>query len=139
MRESGTVELDGKVYIIGDWPVDKSLKVLVWLTKTFGESIAGIFMTEEGFETLDSFQEDGESSEKTKLAIAEFVTKLLKNLDEDQYVRYCKVIVEGVQCEAKDINFNFHFLGKVGTLHTLMFHVLKQQYRDFFSAKDTEG
>ena len=139
MRDSGTVELDGKVYIIGDWQVDKSLKVLVWLTKTFGESIAGIFMTEEGFETLGGLQGDEDASEETKLAIAEFVTKLLQNLDEDQYVKYCKIIIDGVKCEAKDINFNFHFLGKIGTLHTLMFHVLKQQYRDFFSAKDTEG
>jgi len=96
-------------------------------------------MTEEGFETLDNLQSDEKVSENTKAAISDFVTKLLSNLDEDQYVKYCKLIVEGVKCDAKDINFNFHFLGKIGTLHTLMFHVLKQQYRDFFSGKDTEG
>lgn len=139
MRESNKLELDGKVYIIGDWPVDKSLKVLVWLTKTFGESLAGIFMTEEGFETLDNLQSDEKVSESTKTAIADFVTKLLSNLDEDQYVKYCKLICEGVKVDGKDLNFNLHFVGKIGTLHTLLFNVLQQQYRDFFSGKSDEG
>ena len=139
MRDTNKLELDGKVYIIGDWPVDKSLKVLVWLTKTFGESIAGIFMTEEGFETLDNLQSEEKVSEGTKAAIADFVTKVLSNLDEDAYVKYCKLIVDGVKVDGKELNFNLHFVGKIGTLHTLLFHVLQQQYRDFFSAKSDEG
>jgi len=142
MREIKKVEINGNLYLIGHWQVDKSLKTLVWLTKTFGEGFVTIFTSSVGQELMmgaTTSEEDGEKpSKESEISDAEeadiikdFVRTIVDRLDEDTYVKYAKHIIEGVRLGGIKINFNDHFIGKMGELHQLMFEVLKLQYSDF--------
>ena len=128
------------VYLIGDWDVDTSLEILVWLTKTFGEGFISIFMSEEGQELAEKTlggkkteDKEGDSLREKEL-ILEFTRNITKNLDAKEYVKYAKRIVSGVKCNGKDIDFSYHFVGKVDELHMLMFKVLQRQYGSFLGA-----
>jgi hypothetical protein len=139
MREAKQIELNGRKYLIGHWQVDKSLKTLVWLTKTFGEGFVSLFTSSVGTDFLMGGSEpvEGEtpaketSQEDEAQVIKDFVSSIVDRLDEDAYVKYAKHIVEGVKVGGQSINFNQHFIGRMGELHHLMFEVLKLQYADF--------
>lgn len=138
MREAKQVEINGRKYLIGHWQVDKSLKTLVWLTKTFGEGFVSLFTSSVGTDFLTgSKEEEGETPEKEvspeeeAQVIKDFVGSIVDRLDEDAYVKYAKHIIEGVKVGGQSINFNQHFIGRMGELHQLMFEVLKLQYADF--------
>jgi hypothetical protein len=132
--------IDERTYIIGDWTVDRSLETLVWLTKTFGEGILQLFIHEDGLDAADRLisgtpeEVDGQevkTSEEDKQLANEFVSKILRNLDPREYSAYCKAILQGVKCNAQDINFNVHFQGRIAELHNVIFQVLRHQYSDF--------
>ena len=120
------------VYLIGDWDVDKSLEVLVWLSKTFGEGFISIFMSEDGSEIADKAKEGEKiNSEKEKALALEFAQTITKNLSAKEYVHYSKKIIEGAKCNGNDIDFGTHFIGKMKELHEVMFVTLKRQYGSF--------
>ncbi len=140
MREAKQIEINGRNYLIGHWQVDKSLKTLVWLTKTFGEGFVAIFTSPVGSDLLggSSLGEDEPEKPKKEISdkeeaevIKDFVRSIVDRLDEDTYVKYARHIIEGVKVGGKAINFNQHFIGRMGELHNLMFEVLKLQYSDF--------
>jgi hypothetical protein len=140
MRQIKTVDLNGRKYTIGHWSVDKSLKTLVWLTKTFGEGFVALFTSSGGSALLGlpGEEEKEEAPKKSELSdeeeaaiIKEFVGNIVDRLDEDTYVEYSKLVVSGAKCDGKNIDFNTHFIGKMGELHRLMFEILRLQYGDF--------
>ena len=140
MREPTTLRLGDNVYIIGDWSVDKSLKTLVWLTKNFGEGIMGLFMEKETLKKPEGeTKEDTSEGSHEEEAFRDFFKSVIEKLDPDEYTKYARIIVEGTKCNAKDINFNFHFIGKMGELHKLMFAILRHQYSDFLPEGVGEG
>lgn len=125
-----TFEINGRTYIIGTWDVDKSLETLVWLAKTFGEGFLTLFMSEDGFETTAKVAQ-GEVNEAEESLMQDFVSAILNKLDPKEYVKYSKIICSGVRCNGQDIDFKFHFAGKMGEMHRVMFAILKHQYSDF--------
>lgn len=140
MRQSKTYEINGRKYLIGHWQVDKSLKTLVWLTKTFGEGFVTLF-TSGAAEDLLSTPEEGEEVKEKEVdpeeearLLKEFISNIIDRLDEDAYVKYARLVIEGVKCNGRDINFGQHFIGRMGELHKLMFEILKLQYSDFLGA-----
>jgi len=135
MSKEPTVEkLGNNTYIICSWDVDKALETLVWLTKTFGEGLLTLLLSEEGEETLKKLageSETEEDKENEKQMVAEFAGKVIDRLDAKEYVKYSKIIVSGTRCNGEKIDFNSHFIGKMGELHRLIFAILKHQYSDF--------
>ena len=117
--------VDGELYQIAQWQVDKSLEILVWLTKTMGESFAGILQTGNSEELLDQ--------DITEL-LAPAIANLVPKLNERDVQKKCREIVEEVLHEGRQIVYDIHFQGRVGHLFKLMVEVLKIQYRDFFGA-----
>jgi hypothetical protein len=137
-------EINGRTYTIGSWGVDKALETMVWLTKTFGEGFLSLLMAGEGVEDakklLDGTEVDdeGEIRNKTekelkedKALIMEFAGKIREQLDAKEYVKYSKIIIEGIRCGGAPINFNTHFMGKMAELHQVMLQCLRHQYGDF--------
>ena len=119
------VRVDGELYQIGQWHIDKSLEILVWLTKTVGESIANLATTGD----LESLM-DKEISE----VIGPAITALVPKLQEKEVQQRCRDIVAEVLHEGRQIVYDVHFQGRVGHLFKLMAEVLKVQYKDFFGA-----
>jgi len=132
--EPTKVEINGRNYLIGDWDVDKSLETMVWIVKTFGEGFLALFMSEDGFESVEGIVNGNVESDEEKKLIKDFASKILDKIDPKEYTKYAKIICAGVRCDAKEINFQFHFVRRMGELHTLMFHILKHQYGDFLGA-----
>lgn len=158
MKQPLKKTINSRDYLIGCWEVDKSLEILVWLTKTFGEGVVTLFTSEAGMgavlgkfsEDMDSVKtEEGEvvapvvtskeDAEAESKLIKEFASNIVDKLDQKQYPVMCKHIVSGVRYKAQPINFNQHFVGKLGELHELMFHVLRFQYADFLGEVEEEG
>jgi hypothetical protein len=135
MSKEPTIEkLGGNTYIICSWDVDKALETLVWLTKTFGEGLLTLLLSEKGEDTLKKLAGDNqteEDEENEKEMVAEFAGKVIDRLDAKEYVKYAKIIVSGTRCNGEKIDFNHHFIGKMGELHRLLFAILKHQYSDF--------
>jgi hypothetical protein len=146
-------EINGRTYIIGDWVVDKQLETLVWLTKTFGEGILHLFMSEEGLEGVDNLlgskpkpeeevklseEEAKEKKKRERDAVADLVQRITKNLSAKEYVAYMKHILDGVHCGGQKVNFSLHFVGRIGELHQVAFNVLRHQYGDFLGASTVE-
>lgn len=126
-------------YIIGDWPVDKALETMVWLTKTFGEGLLSLFMNESGMEMLGNMADgDGVEKEKDQETLQKFASKLLLNLDAKEYVKYSKLICEGTHVNGQPIKYNDHFSGKMSELHKVMFQILRHQYGDFLGGNAAE-
>ena len=132
--EPTKVEINGRNYLIGDWDVDKSLETMVWIVKTFGEGFLSLFMTKDGFESIDGVVNGDVETDEERAIVKEFATKILDNIDPKEYAKYAKIICAGVRCNAKEIDFKFHFVRRMGELHLVMFHVLKHQYGDFLGA-----
>ncbi len=128
-----TFKKNGRTYIISNWDVDKSLETMVWLVKTFGEGFLQLFLKEDGLESAEKISK-GDTEDTNTEALEEFVKKISQNLDPKEYTKYAKVIVEGTKCDGAAINFSYHFMGKLGELHALMFEILKHQYSDFLFA-----
>ncbi len=130
MSEPTVMKINGNSYIIEDWDVEKSLETLVWITKTFGESILNLFMSGEALKVLDAL--DGEElPPETQEKAEALVSKLFMNLEPAEYVKRVKTITKGTFCNAKEIDFNQHFRGKIGELHKVLFAILRHQYSDF--------
>ncbi len=149
-KEPTRYETNGRTYIIGDWPVDKQLETLVWITKTFGDGILSLFMSGDSAEALDgllygtkdpeakaeekvelSDSEKRGKAEREKEAMSDLIGKITKNLDAKEYVKYSKLIIEGIHCGGTRVNFSTHFIGKIGELHQVIFACLRHQYGDF--------
>ena len=144
--EPTRITINGRNYIIGTWTVDKSLETMVWITKTFGEGILSLFMSDdEGMDKAKKLIEGEEAPErskeeieKEKKLIMEFAAKIRDQLDPKEYVKYCEIIVKGIKCDGMDINFKLHFAGKIFELHKLLLACLRHQYGDFLG-ESVEG
>lgn len=130
MKSHEVAKLSGNDYLITHWDVDKALETLVWLTKTFGEGFVAIFTKGDSVEDALNITEDMSDEENTE-AILSFMSRTIDRLDAKEYVKYSKIIVDGVKCNGKGIDFRTHFVGKLSTLHLLMFEILRFQYGDF--------
>lgn len=137
MKSHEVANLAGKDYLITHWDVDKALETMVWLTKTFGEGFVAIFTKGDSVEDALNITEDMSDEENTE-AILSFMSRTIDRLDAKEYVKYSKIIVDGVKCDGKSIDFRTHFVGRLSTLHMLMFSVLRFQYGDFLGESSAE-
>lgn len=137
MKNPTRYEKNNNIYMIGTWGVDKSLEVLVWLTKNFGEGFVSIFMSEDKEAVGKAIDEGNAGSDETKV-IEEFVSKIVDRLEPREYTKYARIICEGTKRNGRDIVFNEDFRGAMGELHFLMFHILRHQYGDFLEGSGSE-
>lgn len=141
-KEPTIFKAENRTYIIGNWEVDKALETFIWLTKTFGEGLITILFSEDGQERIQKFgseeNKSAEDAEQEKEMLSEFAAKVIDRLDTKEYVKYAKIIVSGTKCNAQDINFNQHFIGRMGELHRLILAILKHQYSDFLVGSGSE-
>lgn len=137
MKEPARYSKGENTYIIGTWTVDKSLEIFVWLTKTFGEGFVSIFMQQDE-QTAEALKSGGADDVEAKV-IEEFVSKIVDRLEPAEYTKYARKICDGIKCNGQDLNFNTHFMGRIGELHFLMFHALRHQYSDFLEGSESEG
>jgi len=126
-----TVKVNGRNYMITDWSVDKALEILVWMTKTFGEGLLSIFVSDSSREALADAMESNEVAEDDVSKIMAIAEKFTRNLNAKEYAQYSKYILDGVICDGKKVDFSVHFSCKMGELHTVIFHTLRHQYGDF--------
>jgi len=145
-KEPTRFTINERTYIIGDWSVDKSLEIMVWVTKTFGEGFLTLFMSDDGLGSVEKLMDDTsddvksvEELEKEKKLIQEFASKITNHLDAKEYVKYAKLIIDGIHCGGGKINFGFHFMGKMAELHHVLFRCLRHQYGDFLGGNTEEG
>lgn len=143
-KEPTKFEINGRVYIITDWQIDKQLETFVWLTKTFGEGLLTLFMTEGGLDGVDNLlgnseseltdEEKKEKSKKDLDGLTDVVKKVTSNLEGKEYVKYVKIMLDGISCKAKSVSL-MDFTGRIGELHQVIFHCLRHQYGDFLDGK----
>jgi len=125
-RKLEEVRIDGELYQIGQWPVDKSLEVLTWLTKTLGETVTSLIGAHA---SIDDFMDKdlGES-------IGPAIRSLIPRLQEKEIRDKARQITDGILCNGKLVVYDVHFMGQIGHLFKVMVEVLKVQYADFFGA-----
>lgn len=127
-REVVKKELDGHQYTIGQWPVQKSLRMFTRLTKLLGEPIAAFVMGAQASPgETKSFMDKDLSSD----TIAKAVHTLAERLDEELVVRTFEEITSEILCDGKPVVFNVHFMGRIGHLFKVSIAVLRVQYSDF--------
>lgn len=118
--------IDGMTYEIGQWPVDKSLDMLTWLTKTLGESFASLSSGAVNMEDLM----DKEIAD----VLGPAIRSLIPRLNEQEVKDRAREIVDDVLCNGKKIAYDVHFMGRIGHLFKVIVEVLKVQYADFLGA-----
>lgn len=123
-RKLENVLIDGETYQIGQWPVDKSLEMLTWLTKTLGESFAAL--ANGNIEEL--------MDREISAVIGPALKSLIPRLHENEVKERARDIVDGILCGGKKVVYDVHFMGRIGLLFKVMGEVLKVQYSDFFDA-----
>jgi len=134
-----TITVNGRNYLITDWSVDKALEILVWMTKTFGEGLLSIFVSDSSREALAGAMEANEAGSDEIAKIMEIAEKFTKNLNAKEYAQYSKYIIDGVVCNGQKVDFSVHFSCKMGELHTVIFHTLRHQYGDFLGGSAADA
>ena len=128
------VTIDGKKYSFGYWDVDTSTEYLTKLIKLLGEPLAMILLgavdkKEEGQSLMDI-----DTSQIKGDAIAAAFKGLASRLSEDEVKQIMRQCANGVLCDGKKIDYNSHFMGKIGHLFRVALANLKHQYSDFLGA-----
>ena len=129
MREVQNVEIDGHMYLIGDWPVDKANGYFVWIVKTLGEGVAGLLGDD-----ITGLKDILETELANGKLLQQFIAGLTDKIEEGDVIRRSRQITEGLICDNVPIEYNTHFQGRLFHLYKVMFYVLKAQYSDFLGA-----
>ena len=137
-KEPKRVQIGNETYIIGVWDVDKALKIFSWLTKRFGKGFMSLFLSDEGLQIIGGKAIQIDTDTEKKL-LEDLLEKITDSLEPKEYVDYCKLILSGTMCEGNEINFSFHFMGRILSLHKLMIEILTFQYSDFLGESSGEG
>lgn len=124
--------IDGKKYQVGYWDVDTSTATLTKLFKILGEPLAKILLgaleeKKEGQSLMD-VKLDGAQAK----FVAEAFSGLSSRLDEGEVQKLLRQCCgQGLLCDGKQVEYNSHFMGKIGHLFKVAFFVLRHQYSDF--------
>jgi hypothetical protein len=136
-KQPKQVTIKGNTYIIGVWDIDTSLEIFAWMVKRFGSGFMSLFMSESG-QNLIQGRSVAIDPEEEKDLIEELLQKISTSLEPKEYVKYCKRILTGIHFNGQELDFKFHFAGRVFDLHSLMFEVLTFQYSDFLGGGNAE-
>lgn len=92
--------IDGKEFVIVKLGVEDSLKVLIWLTKSVGGSLAkGL----GEFQSLAS-KDDGEDIDLSKFS--DTLDKLFEKVDEKETLEKIKILLSCVSYETQNLHFD---------------------------------
>lgn len=132
MRNSAEIVVDECSYSITMYSATKGKKLYFKLLKAFGEPVSTLAAT------LFNSASDGDmfGKELDPLAIGKAIGGLSEKLNEDEYDRLTKEILETVYVGAQPLTkiYDVHMAGRYMHELKLIGEVLKFQYEDFFSA-----
>ena len=127
----GEATIKGAKYQFGYWDVDTSTEYLTKLIKLLGEPIAmtllGVVDAKEPGKSLMDVDMDSVKAE----AIAKAFQGLATRLNENEVKEILHQCQKGVLCNGKAIDYNAHYMGKIGLLLQVSLANLKHQYADF--------
>lgn len=131
MREMGKSEIDGEKYQVGDWPVDKATGMLTKLVKLLGEPIAMVLLgaikdQKEGESLMDMDVEKLKGD-----VIASAFKGLASRLDEREVQQMFREFTTDILHSGKKVDYDAHFMGRIGHLFRVSVFVLRHQYSDF--------
>ena len=134
----GEFTIDGHKYQCGTWDVDTATNTLTKLVKLLGEPLVMVLMG-----AVDSVKEKGgggglQSLMNTELedikteAIGKAFQGLALRLNEQEVKDLFRLCCgQQLLCDGKQIDYNAHFMGRIGHLLKVTMQVLRHQYRDF--------
>lgn len=130
----GEAKIDGKTYSFGYWDVDTSTEYLAKLIKLLGEPIARVMLgvvekKEAGQSILDV-----DTKNLNTEAVASAFQGLALRLNEEEVKDLVRQCTRGILCDGKKIDYQSHFLGKIGHMMRVCLANLKHQYADFLAA-----
>lgn len=127
----GEATIKGQKYQFGYWDVDTSTSYLTKLLKLLGEPLAmallGAIEAKEDGQSLMDVDMDQLKGE----AIAKAFQGLAARLNENEVKEILRQCQKGVMCDGKQIDYNTHYMGKIGLLFQVSLANLKHQYSDF--------
>lgn len=129
MRELVNKKIDGIEYNFGQFGANKSLKLLVRLSKIAGEPLALAFASAEGTGSL--------LEKKINPAMLGNAVKVLfDKLDETDALELIQGLTskDSCLCEGKQIDFNLHYEGRLPHMFKVLYAALEVQYGNFFDA-----
>ena len=140
-------EVDDVKYQTLHMPTLKSLKILTRLQKILSEPVGKAISAFKIDNNQGQEKKENEENEEKKEKgffdqnikmdfLGEAVTALGERLDEDVVVSTIKEILVSVEYKNESgkyakVDFDFHFLGKIGRLYKVVWNVLKINYEDF--------
>lgn len=128
----GSAVIEGRKYEFGFWDVDTSTEYLTKLAKLlaepFGAMVGG---TKAG--GVSSLM-DADVSSLNMEALTKAFQGLATRLNEEEVKDILRQCTKSVLCDGKPIEYDSHFLGKVGLLFRVAIANLKHQYSDFLPA-----
>ena len=139
MRQMGEGTVDGLKYEVGHWPVDKATGMLTKLIKILGEPLAMVIVGAVGNKKDGESIMDADLSALKGESISKAFAGLSTRLDEHEVQKMLKEINEGILCDGKRIDYNTHYMGRIGHLFRVSMFVLKHQYSDFLVGNPAQG
>jgi len=127
----GEKEIGGHNYSVGYWDVDTSTATLTRLFKILGEPLGKVLLgalegKEEGQSLLDVKLDENQGK-----FLSEAISGLSMRLNEDEVKNLLRQCCKQLLCDGKQIDYNTHFMGKIGHLFKVCLFVLRHQYSDF--------
>lgn len=144
----GEFTIDNHKYQCGTWDVDTATDTLTTLTKLLGESLVMVLMG--AVETAKENRKEGEPGglqglmnmdvEKIKTdVIAKAFQGLSTRLNHAEVKQILHLCSDQLLCDGKRVDYNTHFMGRIGHLLKVTVQVLRHQYRDFLGGNPVAG
>lgn len=131
----GEFTIGDEKYQCGTWDVDTATDTLTKLVKLLGEPLVMVLMgavestkdKEGGLKALMNTDIDDLKTE----SIAKAFNGLAMRLNEKEVKDVLRLCTSQMLCNGKQIEYNTHFMGRIGLLMRVAMQVLRHQYRDF--------
>ena len=118
------VEVGGHTYELGEWPVDKAIEIMTWLSQTIGPVL---FQAVSGAQSLSSVM-DADLGQVLNQGVVNALTNI-KSAEVKE--RFRQIAGVDLLCDGKQIDYNTHYQGRIGHLLKVSVAVIKFQYADF--------
>ena len=127
-RQPEKIIVDNETYIVGLMDPKTALRILTRLTKLLGEPLVAFLSNVDPADPKKSILDSQISPD----VIANALRGLVGRLDEDMVIETAEQLCTVVLYKGKPVQFDTHFMGRIGHMVKVIGKVLKVQYSDFF-------
>lgn len=129
-KSAEKIIIDNEAYVVGIMPPTQALRILTRLTKLCGESLVQFIATIDTKDPKKSLLDANISPQ----VLSDALRGLIGRLDEELVVSLFQELCDVVLYKGQKVNFETHFMGRLGHMFKVSFKVLRVQFADFFGA-----